>query len=71
MQETYQFIINFIKENGYSPSYREIAKGVGCALSTVVSRLEKLVEFGMIEMQPNALRTIKVVGYQYIKDERG
>lgn len=60
MQETYKFIINFIKENGYSPSYREIAKGVGCALSTVVSRLEKLVDFGMIEMKPNAPRTIKV-----------
>lgn len=71
MQETYQFIINFIKENGYSPSYREIAKGVGCALSTVVSRLEKLVEFGMIEMQPNCQRTIKVTGYSFVKDERG
>ncbi len=58
MQETYKFIIDFIKENGYSPSYREIANGVGCALSTVVGRLEKLVEFGMIEMKPNCQRTI-------------
>ena len=68
MQETYKFIIDFIQENGYSPSYREIAKGVGCALSTVVYRLEKLVDFGMIEMKPNAPRTIKVVGYQYMKE---
>lgn len=71
MQETYQFIIDFIKENGYSPSYREIANGVGCALSTVVGRLEKLVEFGMIEMKANVPRTISVVGYSYVKDERG
>ena len=71
MQETYQFIIDFIKENGYSPSYREIANGVGCALSTVVGRLEKLVEFGMIEMKANFPRTISVVGYSYVKDERG
>ncbi len=68
MQETYQFIIDFIKENGYSPSYREIANGVGCALSTVVRRLEKLVEFGMIEMKPNCQRTIKVTGYSYVKE---
>ncbi len=71
MQETYQFIIDFIKENGYSPSYREIANGVGCALSTVVGRLEKLVEFGMIEMKANVPRTISVVEYSYVKDERG
>ncbi len=71
MQETYQFIIDFIKENGYSPSYREIANGVGCALCTVVSRLEKLVEFGMIKMKPESPRTISVVGYQFVKDERG
>ncbi len=71
MQETYKFIIDFIQENGYSPSYREIANGVGCALSTVVGRLEKLVEFGMIEMKANVPRTISVVGYSYVKDERG
>ncbi len=69
MQKTYKFIIDFIKENGYSPSYREIAKGVGCALSTVADRLDKLVKFGMIEMKPNVPRTIKVVGYSYVKDE--
>ena len=68
MQETYQFIIDFIKENGYSPSCCEIANGVGCALSTVVGRLKKLVEFGMIEMKPNCQRTIKVTGYSYVKD---
>ena len=67
MQETYKFIVDFIKENGYSPSYREIANGAGCALSTVVGRLEKLVEFGMIEMKPNCQRTIKVTGYSYVK----
>lgn len=71
MQETYKFIVDFIKENGYSPSYREIANGVGCALSTVVGRLKKLVEFGMIEMKPESPRTISVVGYQFVKDERG
>lgn len=71
MQETYKFFVDFIKENGYSPSYHEIANGVGCALSTVVGRLEKLVEFGMIEMKANCQRTIKVTGYSYVKDERG
>lgn len=69
MQETYQFIIDFIKENGYSPSYREIANSTGCALSTVVYRLEKLVELGMIKMKPESSRTISVVGYQFVKEE--
>lgn len=68
MQETYKFIVDFIKENGYSPSYREIADGVGCALSTVVSRLEKLVEFGMIKMKPESSRIISVVGYRFVKE---
>ncbi len=68
MQETYQFIIDFIKENRYSPSCREIANGVGCALSTVVGRLKKLVEFGMIEMKPNAPRTIRIA--KYFKERR-
>lgn len=63
MKETYQFIIDFIKENGYPPTYREIASGVGCALSTVVGRLEKLEALGMIEVKPNAPRTIRIAKY--------
>lgn len=68
MQETYHFIINFIKENGYSPSYREIANGTGRTLSTTASRLEKLVKYGMIKMKPESPRTISVVGYQFVKE---
>lgn len=65
--ETYKFIIDFIKEHNYPPSYREIAKGIGCALSTVMCRIDKLVDMGKIETIPNCPRSIRVIGYQYTK----
>lgn len=60
--ETYKFINSFINKYGYPPSYREIAIGVGCSLSTVACRVEKLIGMGKIGKKPNCPRSISVVG---------
>lgn len=59
--ETYMFIINFIKKNGYPPTYRELSEGLGCALSTIANRIKVLVELGRIEIRRKRCRSIKII----------
>lgn len=59
-------ILNFIKystsENGYSPSIREIAKGVNLnSSSTVFCHLKKLEKLGYIKRKPKQPRSIIVL----------
>ncbi len=66
--ETYKFIIDYIKEHGYSPSYREIADGIGVrAVSTIAERIHRLEDMGKIKTKMDIPRTISVVGYQFVK----
>ncbi len=66
--ETYKFIIDYIKEHGYSPSYREIADGIGVrAVSTIAERIHRLEGMGKIKTKMDIPRTISVVGYQFVK----
>ncbi len=53
------FIIRFKEENGYSPSVREIAKGLGLAsTSSVKSMLDKLINQGVLSMMSGKARSI-------------
>lgn len=53
------FIIQFREDNGYSPSVREIAKGLGLAsTSTVNSMLNKLMDKGVLSMISGKARSI-------------
>ena len=45
----YNFINDFIKEYGVSPSYDEIASSIGCAKSTLFKFMKRLEEEGYIE----------------------
>lgn len=64
----YKFLIDYVKENGYSPSYSEIAKGIGIkANSTVMERLQSLQKKGKIQIKVNIPRAIKIVGYEFVK----
>lgn len=64
------FIIQFITENGYSPSVREIKEGVYIgSTANVCNHLRVLEHQGKITMQPGQSRTIAVVGYGYRKVE--
>ncbi len=67
-ERVYNFIVEFIKENGYSPSVREIC--VGTNLSSTASVYECLMMLkmmGKIEMKENTSRAIKVIGFEFVK----
>lgn len=68
--DTYQFIISYIKENGYPPTVREIAHGINItSTSAVCERLSKLEKAGCIKTKLASPRAIKVIGYEFRKKE--
>lgn len=57
----YNYIRDYIIENAYSPSIRDICEGVGLkSTSTVHSHLKRLSDEGLIELQEGKRRTIRV-----------
>lgn len=64
----YRYIIEYIKKNGFSPTVREIAEGVGLrSISTVSFHLQSLCQKGFLEINSKEPRAIKVVGYKFVK----
>lgn len=67
------FIIDYIGERGYAPTYKEIADAIGSVSTNsahnVVSTLEKL---GLIEKEKNRPRSIEVtdLGKRFAKKGR-
>ena len=56
------FMNDYIKENGYPPSIREICAGVGLSsTSTVHAHLQNLTKKGLIQKSGLKSRSIKVV----------
>lgn len=66
----YNFLIEFIKKNGYAPCLREICAGI-CLSSTssVHNHLLALEDEGKIKMKPNSPRAIKVMELKFVKME--
>lgn len=62
-REVLNFIEQFIRENSYTPSYREIAKGLGLSSpSTVYEHVQALCEKGVINTgEGGCARTIELV----------
>lgn len=55
------FIIDFIDEKGFSPSYREIMAGVGLSsVSAVAEHIDNLIVKGVLEKGEGA-RSLKVI----------
>ena len=55
------FISTFLKENDYSPSYREIMIGIGLSsVSAVAEHIENLVAKGVLKKTPGAARSLEV-----------
>lgn len=55
-------IVDYIKQNGYGPSVREIGEIVGFkSTSTVHVYLKKLQEKGFIERKENFPRALRVI----------
>ena len=71
LSRVYDYIVEYMTDNGYAPSVRDICMGVGLkSTSTVYHYLEILVDLGKIEMKELSPRTIKVVGYHFEKDKK-
>lgn len=57
----FEHLKDFILENGYPPSVREIAEAVGLdSPSSVQAQLDKLIEMGRISRDPNSPRSITI-----------
>lgn len=57
-----QFILDFHKDNGYSPSIREIAKGMGVSSpSTVKAMLDRLEAQGVLNRSSGVARSLAPV----------
>ncbi len=60
-----QFILDFHKDNGYSPSIREIAKGMGVSSpSTVKAMLDRLESQGVLNKSSGLARSITPVTHE-------
>lgn len=61
-EEIYAFLENFIYNNGYPPSVREIGEALGLASSsTVHGHLDRLEKKGFIRRDPTKPRTIELL----------
>ena len=68
--EIYDFIVQFMLINQYSPSVREIKEGVGLkSTSSVFTHMEKLKKEGKIDYNSGNPRTITLSGYKLVKTE--
>jgi SOS-response transcriptional repressor LexA len=57
------FIEGFIKEHGYSPSYREIMNGLGYnSVATVALHVNNLITRGHLRKRDHSARSLEVVG---------
>lgn len=60
-RELLTFIENFINEHGYSPSYREIMKGLGySSVATVALHVNSLLSRGHLRKRDRSARSLEV-----------
>ena len=63
--DTLQFIIKFKQTNGFSPTVREIARGINTkSIGHVQTLLEELQEQGCIKCTQGKSRTIVVLKFE-------
>lgn len=61
-EEIYDFLRNFISENGYAPSVREICAGTGLkSTASAYYHLQGLAQAGMIRLDESKKRAISLV----------
>lgn len=57
------YIDSFIREHGYSPSYREIMNGLSYnSVATVALHVNNLIKRGHLRKRDNSARSLEVVG---------
>ncbi len=61
-KQTLQFIDEFIKTHGYSPSYREIMRGCEyTSVATVALHVNNLIKRGHLQKREHSARSLEVV----------
>lgn len=61
-RETLNFIEAFIKQHGYSPSYREIMAGCNyTSVATVALHVNNLIKRGHLQKRDNSARSLEVI----------
>jgi repressor LexA len=61
-KELYDFLLNFVDKNGYSPSFEEIAEGMGLSsLATVHKHITNLEQKGLLKRDYNRSRSIDLL----------
>ncbi len=61
-KEVVDFISHFVEENGYSPSFDEIARGLNLkSLATVHKHVTNLQKKGLLERAHNRSRSIDIL----------
>lgn len=61
-----RFLEDFMEENGYSPSYREIMAGLKLStVSAVAEHIDNLVEKGVLKRKPGEARSLMVLDYRH------
>ena len=64
----YNFLVEFIKKNGYAPCLMEICAGTYLSsTASVRNHLLELEDEGKIKMKPNSPRAIKVMELKFVK----
>lgn len=62
------FLISYLEENGESPSYREIATGVGLSsVASVAEHIDNLIEKGVLRKNPGEARSLEVLDYEHLE----
>jgi repressor LexA len=70
-KEVLDFLVHFIEKNGYSPSYDEIAQGLGLAsLATVHKHILSLEAKQYIRRSFNQSRSLEVLGKYFEEQQR-
>lgn len=60
-EAVYAFIRDYVWQEGYAPSIREIAQGCRLGRTTVLYHLHRLVQWRLIRRSPGKARTIILV----------
>jgi SOS-response transcriptional repressor LexA len=68
-QQLLTFIDAFIREHGYSPSYREIMTGLNYnSVATVALHVNNLIKRGHLRKRENSARSLEVVGSDSMRE---
>jgi repressor LexA len=66
-RRVYHFLLDFLADNTYQPSVREIGRKVGVkSTKTVAEILQALADKGFLERRPGRSRGVKIVGFSTI-----